>query len=92
MRRFFLAAIVPLFLLTACATPDGSGPPIQITRTQVAESAQVAATALDTLAADSPTEVHLRWAAWKSAVVISSRCLRPNAGTSRSRKMVSYPA
>lgn len=48
MRRFFLAAIAPLLLLAACATPVGSGPPDQITRAEAAESAQLAATALET--------------------------------------------
>ena len=48
MRRFFLAAIAPLFLLAACATPGGSGPPVQITRAQVVESAQLAAGTLET--------------------------------------------
>lgn len=48
MRRFFLAALLPLLLLAACSTPGGSGPPVQITRAEVAESAQLAATALET--------------------------------------------
>ena len=47
MRRIFLAALLPLLLLAACATPGGSAPPVQITRAEVAESAQLAATALE---------------------------------------------
>lgn len=47
MRRFFLAAIVPLLLLAACGAPSGSNQPLQVTRAQVAESAQLAATTLD---------------------------------------------
>ena len=48
MRRILIAALLPLLLLAACATPGGSGPPVQITRAEVAESAQLAATALET--------------------------------------------
>ncbi len=48
MRRIFLAALLPLLLLAACTTPGGSGPPVQITRAEVAESAQLAAIALET--------------------------------------------
>jgi hypothetical protein len=48
MRRILIAAVVPLFLLAACAVPGGSGPSVQITRAEVAESAQLAATALET--------------------------------------------
>ena len=48
MRRFFLAAIAPLFLLAACATPSGSGPPVQTNRAEVAQSAQLAAAMLET--------------------------------------------
>ena len=47
MRRFFLAAIAPLFLLAACAAPGSSSQPVQITRAQVAEGAQLATTTLD---------------------------------------------
>ena len=43
MRRFFLAAIAPLFLLAACAAPGSSSQPVQITRAQVAEGALLAA-------------------------------------------------
>src|ERR1039457_6266168 len=48
MRRFLIAAIVPLFLLAACAAPGGSGPPVQINRAEVAQSAQFAAATLET--------------------------------------------
>lgn len=48
MRRFFLAAFAPLFLLAACAVPGGSGPPVQLTRAQGGESAQLAAATLGT--------------------------------------------
>ena len=47
MRRFFLAAIAPLLLLAACATPGGSGQPVPITQAQVAKNAQLAATTLE---------------------------------------------
>ena len=48
MRRFLIAAIAPLLLLAACAAPGSSGPPVQINRAEVAQSAQVAAIALET--------------------------------------------
>ena len=48
MRSFLIAAIAPLFLLAACAAPGGSGPPVQINRAEVAESAQLAAATLET--------------------------------------------
>ena len=47
MRRFVLAAIAPLLLLAACATPGGSGQPAPIAGAQVAESAQLAAMTLE---------------------------------------------
>jgi hypothetical protein len=47
MRRSILAAIAPLFLLAACAAPESSGQPVQITRAQVAGGAQLAATTLE---------------------------------------------
>lgn len=47
MRRRAIAAIVPLLLIAACATPGASGQPAPITRAQVAESAQLAATTLE---------------------------------------------
>jgi hypothetical protein len=47
MRRLFLAAVVPLFLLAACTAPGSSGPPVQVTRAQVTGSAQLAAATLE---------------------------------------------
>ena len=49
MRRFLIVAIAPLFLLAACAAPGGSGPPVQINRAEVAQSAQLAAATLETV-------------------------------------------
>ena len=48
MRRFFLEAIAPLFLLAACASGDGSDPSVRVTRVDLAQGAQLAATTLET--------------------------------------------
>lgn len=49
MRRFLIAAIAPLFLLAACAAPGGPDTPAQTSRAEVAQSAQLAAAALESL-------------------------------------------
>ena len=48
MRRFVLAAIAPQLLLAACASGDGSRPAVNVSRTEIAQSARLAATTLET--------------------------------------------